>query len=194
MPLGIFELKNLNSAEIVPDFTIGFQTNVFCVQVSSWFKKDLIKGERTYYFSVGSKSDVYCWVIYLNFLRMKAIYDNFTIQFGQINLPLSYEILEKQFYLKNKFNKDNIIKDINNFSVTEYLKNAYLRKFIPGMYKPRKDDEDYERDSVEKSMENNETSITNSGTKALKRGSIMNSFSSQLKVRITYNLISPHVF
>ncbi len=132
MPLGVFELKNLHSADIVPDYTIGGQTNVFCVQVSSWMKKDLVKGPRTYYFSVDSKAELYCWAIYLNFLKMKAIYDNFTTQFGQINLPFSYE-QEGVLNMKNKFKQSNILKNINSFSVSAYLKNTYNRKFVNGV-------------------------------------------------------------
>ena len=67
MPLGSFDLKNLFSAEIVPDYTVGGQTNVFCIKVSSWLKKEVVKGSRMYYFSASNKSDLYCWVIYLNF-------------------------------------------------------------------------------------------------------------------------------
>jgi len=120
MPLGSFDLKNLYKADIIPDYHVGSQTNVFCIQVSSWFKKELVKGPRSYYFSVTTKSDLYCWVIYLNFLRVKAIYDNFVSQFGQIDLPLSHERPKKKFKRKDKFKQSNILKNINHFSVSAY--------------------------------------------------------------------------
>lgn len=134
MPLGAFDLKNLYSADIIPDYTIGGRANVFCVQVSSWLKKEVLRGPRVYYFSVASKADLYCWVIYLNFLRVKAIYDSFISQFGQIHLPLKHEKTRKRVKLKNKYNQGNILKNINTFSVSSYLKHTYDRKNTPGLF------------------------------------------------------------
>jgi hypothetical protein len=85
------------------------------IQVSSWTKKEETKGGRSYYFSVSTRSDVYKWVIYMNFLRVKAIYDSFTNQFGQINLPLDYERNNNtKNKFKNKFKNDSMKNQFTN--------------------------------------------------------------------------------
>lgn len=95
--------------DILNDGEIGGMENVFCIQVSSWYKKDKIKGTRKFYVSAGSPTDLYSWVITLSFLRVKAIYDEFTKNFGFINLPLPHEVKGKikhrtKFKFKNKKN------------------------------------------------------------------------------------------
>ena len=128
MPLGTFDLKNLYLAQLIPDFSIGGRKNVFMIHVSSWTKKDEIKGSRKYYFCDKSREEVYNWVITLNFLRVKAIYNEFTANFGIINLPLKHEIKKNKRTVKKKFSsifnnvKQN--KSFNNFY------NFYARKSV----------------------------------------------------------------
>jgi len=112
--------------------------------VSSFLKKELIKGPRSYYFSVIHKSELYSWVIYLNFLRVKAIYDSFTIQFGQLNLPLDYESgLISNKVLKNKFNNHDIQSNqiVDGNTVTNHAQSIYLRQYRPDKLNINKDKE-----------------------------------------------------
>ena len=135
LPLGSFDLKNLNNAEIMSDFSVGSKANIFFVQVSSWVKKDIIKPGRSYYFSVNQKSELYSWVIYMNFLRVKAIYDDFTSQFGQLSLPLDHEIasLTMGKVLKNKFDPHEVKNSsilVGNM-ITNHVQSVYLRQWLP---------------------------------------------------------------
>lgn len=104
MPLGSFDLKNLYQVQLLNDKEIGQKNNLFLIQVSSWQKKEVIKPARRYYFSCNNRDQLYSWIITLNFLRVKAIYDEFTNNFGVINLPLIHEIRGKnKRKLKTKF-------------------------------------------------------------------------------------------
>lgn len=129
LPLGYFDLKNLYMVDILTDGEIGGMENVFCIQVSSWYKKDIIRGPRKFYFSSVIKEEMYNWVITLNFLRVKAIYDEFTKNFGMINLPLLHEIRHKTKHrIKIKFNNKGQRTLGNKFSNNMY--NAMARKSI----------------------------------------------------------------
>lgn len=131
VPLGIFDLKNLYFAEIMTDYSIGGRANLFHISIASWIKKSEIKGPRSYYFSVPKKSELYSWVIYLNFLRVKNIYDSFTVQFGPINLPLDYEVKAstKNRKMKNKFKQNpQIISTSSNSNKNQYQQFVKLRQ------------------------------------------------------------------
>jgi len=131
LPLGIFDLKNIYFAEIMSDYSIGERANLFYISIASWIKKNEIKGPRSYYFSVSKKSELYSWVIYLNFLRVKNIYDSFTVQFGPINLPLDYEVIAstKKRKMKNKFKQNpQIISTSSNSNKNQYQQFVKLRQ------------------------------------------------------------------
>ena len=92
MPLGWFYIKNIFFArEIMDNEKIRSKKNVFSVQVSSWYKKDIVQGSRIFYFSLKDKQEVINWIITLNFLKVKEIYNEFTVQFGSMQLPLNHE-------------------------------------------------------------------------------------------------------
>lgn len=125
MPLGSFDLINLYLAQLLPDFSIGGRKDTFMIHVSSWYKKDVVKGSRKYYFSEKSKEEAYNWVITLNFLRVKAIYNEFTANFGLINLPLKHEVKKKKRTIKLKFTPNmgnKLIKSSGNYY------NSFARK------------------------------------------------------------------
>lgn len=44
--------------------------------------------ERKFYFSAEKEDQLEQWIIYLEFLKAKAIYDQFVEQFGRIPFPL----------------------------------------------------------------------------------------------------------
>jgi len=156
MPLGSFDLKYLYSVEILPDKERGDKNNLFHIQVSSWYKKDEVRGSRNFYFSCATRDDLYEWVITLNFLRVKAIYDEFSYNYGMINLPLMHE-------LKNKNNKR--VKE--KFSVRKTgLMNRPIRNLSNSIYAAlaRKSnsikisDINYER-SLQRDMSGKQTSL-----------------------------------
>lgn len=130
MPLGYFDLKNLYMVDILTDGDIGGMDNVFCIQVSSWYKKEAMKGPRKFYFSCVQREEMYNWVITLNFLRVKAIYDEFTKNFGMINLPLLHEIKRKTKHrIKIKFYNKNSVRNVGN-KMSNNIYNAIARKSI----------------------------------------------------------------
>ena len=94
-PLGYFEIKYLYKLEMMPDFSIGSKKNIFSITVSQWNKKDLVQKGRTFFLSTDTKDKLNEWVTQINFLRVKATYDEFASTFGLINLPLPHEILDK---------------------------------------------------------------------------------------------------
>ena len=59
--------------------------------MTSYVKKDEEKDARTFYFSMQSEDELYQWITCLNFLRVKALYDQLSFNFGTIPLPLSHE-------------------------------------------------------------------------------------------------------
>lgn len=128
MPLGSFELKSLYSVEMLRDKLKGDRTNLFHIQVSSWYKRDKQNGSREYYFSCPTRDELYTWVITLNFLRVKAMYDEFSCNFGLINLPLTHEIKRKNNRkIKTKFN-GNLRKIGRNGATSNTFYSAIARK------------------------------------------------------------------
>jgi hypothetical protein len=119
MPLGYFDLKYLYCVEILRDKLMGDKNNLFHIQTSSWTKKEKVCGPREYYLSCQTRDELYNWVITLNFLRVKAMYDEFSCNFGLINLPLSHEVVKKnKRIVKTKFLNQNKGKNrkIPNFN------------------------------------------------------------------------------
>ena len=127
MSLGSFDLKNLYSVELVSDFTLGAKKNCLMIHVSSWFKKDQIKGTRKFYFSVKNIEDTNKLVNTLNFLRVKSLYNDFAANYGLINLPLKHEVKVKERTIKMKFS--NFGNQKQNKNHNNYL-NVYARKSI----------------------------------------------------------------
>lgn len=120
-PLGYFEMKNLYNLQILADYQYGSKKNIFTITVSQWQKKDQVKPGRSYKLSADSKEKLNDWVTTLNFLRVKATYDEFACQFGLINLPLPHEVLDKnKKNIKKKFvptnlNHQKMAKTSNNY-------------------------------------------------------------------------------
>jgi hypothetical protein len=72
---------------------------------------------------------LYTWVITLNFLRVKALYDEFTKNFGIIKLPLKHEIKGKTKHrTKIKFQNKNINRA--NSKMSHNIYNPIVRKSI----------------------------------------------------------------
>merc|ERR1711957_142366 len=109
MPLGYFELKDINTIQILPDFFFLNKENIIEIKVNIFYKKNIPKGERTFHFSKKNISKIYEILISLNFLRVKSIYDDFTRQFGAIQLPMNHEIKgSNKTKLKIKITLENL--------------------------------------------------------------------------------------
>jgi len=129
-PLGFFELKEINTIDILPDNQIGGKQNIIKINVNSFYKKDMKKGERTFYFSTKDKSKLYEWVITLNFLRVKAIYDEFKTSFGVINLPMNHEAKTSSHKKKMKL-KLNLAEEEKKKKV-QFSYSSFIRKSMMG--------------------------------------------------------------
>jgi len=75
------------------------------IKVSSWYKKSELKEDRDFIIGFSTLEEMSKWEIALNFLRIKNMYDEFTSNFGMIQLPLSNEfsLIESKKY-KRKLN------------------------------------------------------------------------------------------
>ena len=100
--LGMFELKNIYLIKKLSDYEFGSKTNLLQIRVSSFYKKQELKDGRDYIFSFGTKSELNSWVITLNLLRAKSIYDEFRNTFGIINFPFNHEKVGKEDIRKKK--------------------------------------------------------------------------------------------
>ena len=100
--LGMFELKNIYLIKKLSDYEFGSKTNLLQIRVSSFYKKQELKNGRDYIFSFGTKSELNSWVITLNLLRAKSIYDEFRNTFGIINFPFNHEKVGKEDIRKKK--------------------------------------------------------------------------------------------
>ena len=128
-------MKKLFHVEIQADHLIGGKKNLFSIAVSSWVKKDEVKPHRTFNFSTKTREDLYHWVITLNFLRIKATYEEFSSQFGLINLPLKHEVKKAKKKFKQKFkvaaiNQDGKIGYSLPNTPTTSLYNSIARKSV----------------------------------------------------------------
>ena len=123
--LGMFELKNIYLIKKLSDFEFGQKTNLLQLKVSSFFKKEKLKDGRDYIFSFKSKSELNSWIITLNLLRAKSIYDEFRNTFGVINFPFNHEKVGKED--KRKIKRAFIMPDITNYN---YKKKKSLKFYF----------------------------------------------------------------
>ena len=78
----IFKIFYLDEKETKKKFA-------FVIYTGSWQKKNKEMGVREFYFSSTDYAILETWTTYLEFLRAKAIYDDFVSSFGKISFPLS---------------------------------------------------------------------------------------------------------
>ena len=118
VPLATFELKDIYELKQLSDSMYGNKKNIFKVSVSSWKKKEQIKGKRSYIFSCQTLEDLYSWIISINFLRVNAYYNIFTGHFGKIGLPLY------------KFNRKKPKKFFFNLDDKQFLYNTDIKSAL----------------------------------------------------------------
>ena len=105
-PLASFFLKDIYQITIVSKALFDEKKSYYLeIKVSSWFKKSELKEDRNFIIGFETQEEMYKWEIALNFLRIKNMYDEFTSNFGMIQLPLSNEfnLIESKKY-KRKLN------------------------------------------------------------------------------------------
>ncbi len=122
----MFELKNIYLIKKLRDFEFGQKKNLLQLKVSSFFKKDQLKDGRDYIFSFKSKSELNSWIITLNLLRAKSIYDEFRNTFGVINFPFNHEKIGKED--KRKIKKPFVMPEICQYKRKKKSVNFYLLK------------------------------------------------------------------
>ena len=115
-PLASFFLKDIYQIAIVSKALFDEKKSYYLeIKVSSWFKKSELKEDRNFIIGFETQEEMYKWEIALNFLRIKNMYDEFTSNFGMIQLPLNndlFKIENKKF--KRKFNIGERRLDIGN--------------------------------------------------------------------------------
>ena len=151
--LGMFELKNIYLIKKLSDFEFGQKTNLLQLKVSSFFKKQQLKSGRDYIFSFKSKSELNSWIITLNLLRAKSIYDEFRNTFGVINFPFNHEKIGKED--KRKIKRAFVMPELkfSRFKRTDsigfyYMKTKIINKYINNKGKNEKDNDKLGNDGV----------------------------------------------
>ena len=92
-PLASFFLKDIYQITIVDKANFDEKKSYYLeIKVSSWFKKSELKEDRNFIIGFETKEEMHKWEIALNFLRIKNMYDEFTSNFGMIQLPLNNEL------------------------------------------------------------------------------------------------------
>ena len=102
-PLGCIFLKNIYQVFIGKDFELFFsKRNILVIKFSSYIKGNELKDAQTFYFSLQSYKELQNWITILNFMRIKAMYDELCFHYGTIPLPLPHE---KKVKIKKNFKK-----------------------------------------------------------------------------------------
>ena len=104
-PLASFFLKDIYQITILSRDQFDEKNFYLEIKVSSWYKKSEPKEDRDFIIGFSTPEEMSKWEIALNFLRIKNMYDEFTSNFGMIQLPLNNEfsLFESKKY-KRKLN------------------------------------------------------------------------------------------
>ena len=104
-PLASFFLKDIYQITILSRDQFDEKNFYLEIKVSSWYKKSEPKEDRDFIIGFATPEEMSKWEIALNFLRIKNMYDEFTSNFGMIQLPLNNEfsLIESKKY-KRKLN------------------------------------------------------------------------------------------
>ena len=164
--LGMFELKNIYLIKKLSDFEFGSKTNLLQIRVSSFYKKQELKSGRDYIFSFATKNELNSWVITLNLLRAKSIYDEFRNTFGLINFPFNHEKVGKEdirkkkrpFVMPVKYGNRRK-KSLNFYLMTTQIVNKFLKlKNNKDKSKDKKDSESIDLLDEQRTIKENEYS------------------------------------
>jgi hypothetical protein len=140
-PLASFFLKDIYQITIVSKEMFDEKKSYYLeIKVSSWFKKSELKEDRNFIIGFESQEEMLKWEIALNFLRIKNMYDEFTSNFGMIQLPLNNEVsiaenkrfkrklnlIQHKFGNHNKIIKKNTTTSNENSIVQEQDENEAM--------------------------------------------------------------------
>jgi len=115
--LGSFFLHDILDITILPDYYFSGKIHICCIYLFEWYKKDIKKSSRKFYYSFKNLEDIYKWTITLNFLRVKAIHDDFCNKYGRLNLPMNHEIEKTKEKVKRKINFKKYENKKNSISI-----------------------------------------------------------------------------
>ena len=208
-PLASFFLKDIYQITILSRDQFDEKNFYLEIKVSSWYKKSEQKEDRDFIIGFSTLEEMSKWEIALNFLRIKNMYDEFTSNFGMIQLPLSNEfsLIESKKY-KRKLNikpRDyklaNLMtqysKDVGVESESKRNNSNKLEKFInKGRKKTISNNSlipDQEKEKIEKKnlniVDKNAKEIFKNGF-GLFLGIIQESIKTQI---VDYNKIPKHI-
>jgi len=109
--LGSISLKHIYN--IMPlDETMYKRKNAFIIYTGSWWKKNKEMGIRNFYFSTLTTDELEEWKTYIEFVRAKAIYDDFVNTFGKISFPLSANGQEDLEFTKTSYKEGGMINSL----------------------------------------------------------------------------------
>ena len=137
-PLASFFLKDIYQITILSRDQFDEKNFYLEIKVSSWYKKSELKEDRDFIIGFNTLEEMSKWEIALNFLRIKNMYDEFTSNFGMIQLPLNNEfsLIESKKY-KRKLNikpRDYKINNILSSQVLRTNEENESKKNVNGKY------------------------------------------------------------
>ncbi len=91
------------------DETVYKRKNPFIIYTGQWWKKHKEMGIRNFYFSALTTDELEEWKTYIEFVRAKAIYDDFVNTFGKISFPLSANAQEDLEFTKTSYKEGGIL-------------------------------------------------------------------------------------
>jgi len=122
-PLASFFLKDIYQITILSRDQFDEKNFYLEIKVSAWYKKSELKEDRDFIIGFSTLEEMSKWEIALNFLRIKNMYDEFTSNFGMIQLPLNNEfsLIESKKY-KRKLNIRPRDYKLNNLMSSQFLR------------------------------------------------------------------------
>ena len=109
--LGSISLKHIYN--IMPlDEKVYKRNNAFIIYTGSWLKKGKEMGIRNFYFSALSTDELEEWKTFIEFVRAKAVYDDFVNTFGKISFPLSSNADEDLEFTKMSYKEGGKFKKL----------------------------------------------------------------------------------
>ncbi|CAD8122137.1 unnamed protein product [Paramecium sonneborni] len=119
----IYQIVPLNDKEKVNS------KYAFEIRTGGWFKRQKLMPRRDFYFSAISEEGMEEWTIYIEFMRVKATYDEFVNNFGKIQFPIANF---KEFYdmslgtEMNNYQKQTQKKNKKSNMIQSQKRNTFL--------------------------------------------------------------------
>ncbi|KAM3140572.1 hypothetical protein pb186bvf_007384 [Paramecium bursaria] len=88
IPLSTIPLRNIYNVIALFDKDKSGRDNVFQLSSTIWYKKNKEMSDRKFLFNAKNEEQLEKWIIYLEFAKAKAVYDDFTNNYGKITFPI----------------------------------------------------------------------------------------------------------